>query len=61
MSKDLTDIDLLRELEPVAEKLINRHMTMMKDWNPHDYIPWSRGRDFALLETMSTGLPFSKS
>ena len=39
MSKDLTDLELLTELEPVAEKLINRHLTMSKDWCPHDSIP----------------------
>lgn len=49
MSKDLTDLELLIELEPVAEKLINRHMTMCKDWNPHDYIPWSDGKNYYAL------------
>ena len=49
MSQDLTDLDLLRELEPVAEKLINRHLTMAKDWNPHDYIPWSEGKNYYAL------------
>jgi acyl-[acyl-carrier-protein] desaturase len=24
-------------------------MGMTKDWQPHDYIPWSKGRDFAFL------------
>ena len=42
MSQEFTNVDLLRELEPVAEKLINRHMSMFKEWNPHDYIPWKR-------------------
>ena len=49
MSPDLTNVDLLRELEPVAEKLINRHMSMFKDWNPHDYIPWSDGKNYYAL------------
>ena len=49
MSKDLTDLELLTELEPVAEKLINRHMVMCKDWNPHDYIPWSEGKNYYAL------------
>lgn len=49
MSKDLTDLELLIELEPVAEKLINRHMTMCKDWSPHDYIPWSDGKNYYAL------------
>lgn len=49
MSTDLPNIDLLRALEPVAEKLINRHMSMTKDWNPHDYIPWSDGKNYYAL------------
>ncbi|MFM8855630.1 MAG: acyl-ACP desaturase, partial [Actinomycetota bacterium] len=36
MSQELSNLELLRELEPVAEKLINRHMSMTKEWNPHD-------------------------
>jgi acyl-[acyl-carrier-protein] desaturase len=49
MSKDLSDLQLLRELEPVVEQNINRHMQMRKDWNPHDYIPWSDGKNFYAL------------
>ena len=49
MSPDLSNVDLLRELEPVAEKLINRHMSMFKDWNPHDYVPWSDGKNYYAL------------
>jgi hypothetical protein len=40
MTADYTDLQLLHELEPVVEKLVDRHMSMRKDWNPHDYIPW---------------------
>ena len=40
---------VLTELEPVVEANLNRHLATAKAWNPHDYIPWSRGRDFALL------------
>ena len=36
----------LHELEPVAERLLNRHISMFKEWNPHDYIPWSDGKNF---------------
>ena len=46
MSKDLTDLQLLTELEPVVEQNINRHMRMRKDWNPHDFIPWSDGKNY---------------
>ena len=49
MSEDLPNIELLRALEPVAEKLINRHLSMTKDWNPHDYIPWSEGKNYYAL------------
>ncbi len=49
MSTELTDLQLLHELEPVVEKQINRHLSMRKDWNPHDYIPWSDGKNFYAL------------
>lgn len=38
--------DLLVELEPAAERLVNRHLGMTKEWFPHDFIPYSQGRDF---------------
>ena len=38
--------DLLSELEPAAERLMNRHLGMAKEWFPHEYIPYSVGRDF---------------
>jgi acyl-[acyl-carrier-protein] desaturase len=40
---------LLIELEPVVATNLDRHLGATRDWNPHDYVPWSRGRDFALL------------
>src|SRR6267154_1195907 len=49
MAQDLTDLQLLHELEPVVETNLNRHMSMRKDWNPHDYIPWSDGKNFYAL------------
>ena len=42
-------IRLLHELEPVVEANLNRHLSVFKNWMPHDYVPWSRGRDFAML------------
>ncbi len=38
--------DLLATLEPAAERLVNRHVAMAKEWFPHDYIPYSLGRDY---------------
>ncbi|MGZ4585439.1 MAG: acyl-ACP desaturase [Mycobacterium sp.] len=49
MTQNLTDVHLLHELEPVAERYLNRHLTMSKDWNPHDFIPWSDGKNFYAL------------
>src|ERR1700676_1268346 len=49
MAQDLTDLQLLHELEPVGETNINRHISMRKYWNPHDYIPWSDGKNYYAL------------
>lgn len=40
---------VLHELEPVVGTNLNRHLGVTRDWHPHDYVPWSRGRDFAFL------------
>lgn len=40
------DLALLAELEPEAEKLLERHLSSAKSWHPHTLVPWSRGRDF---------------
>jgi acyl-[acyl-carrier-protein] desaturase len=42
-------MDLLVELEPVVAENLDRHLSAAKEWHPHDYVPWSRGRDFAFL------------
>ncbi|WP_111766194.1 acyl-ACP desaturase [Nakamurella deserti] len=42
-------VRLLLDLEPVVEENLNRHLKVTKDWMPHDYIPWSQGKDFAFL------------
>ncbi|EAP98262.1 putative acyl-ACP desaturase [Janibacter sp. HTCC2649] len=41
-----TQTDLLRELSPVVEANLNRHIGVAKTWYPHDFIPWSDGRNF---------------
>jgi acyl-[acyl-carrier-protein] desaturase len=46
----LDDATLLRELEPVAESLYERHDAASKEWFPHEVVPWSRGRDFVAGE-----------
>jgi acyl-[acyl-carrier-protein] desaturase len=42
----LTDRDLLAELEPVAEQQLRRHEQVADEWFPHEYVPYSVGRDF---------------
>ena len=46
MSVVPTQTQLLLELEPIVETNLNRHLTMAKEWFPHQYVPWSQGRDF---------------
>lgn len=38
--------ELLTELEPVAARLLDRHLAQSKEWFPHALVPYSRGRDF---------------
>lgn len=47
MARTFTDLELLAELEPIAEENVNRHLSAAVDWHPHDYVPWERGRNFA--------------
>ncbi|WP_074269526.1 acyl-ACP desaturase [Mycobacteroides abscessus] len=47
--KEFTDLELLHELEPVVEENVHRHLGVTKDWNPHDYVPWSEGKNYKAL------------
>ncbi|MRH89750.1 acyl-ACP desaturase [Nocardia sp. SYP-A9097] len=49
MPRDLTQREILTELEPIAGQALDRHLSVFKDWHPHDYIPWDEGRNFAML------------
>ncbi len=42
----MSDEQLARDLEPVVERELARHLTTVRDWYPHEYVPWSQGRDF---------------
>ncbi|MDX6307933.1 MAG: acyl-[acyl-carrier-protein] desaturase, partial [Nocardioidaceae bacterium] len=42
-------VRLLHDLEPAVVENLERHLTMAKEWMPHEYVPWSQGRDFADL------------
>jgi acyl-[acyl-carrier-protein] desaturase len=39
-------MSMLADLEPVAARLLDRHLAQAKEWFPHELVPWSRGRDF---------------
>jgi acyl-[acyl-carrier-protein] desaturase len=38
--------DLVRELDPVVAGEIERHLSMAKEWMPHEYIPWAEGTNY---------------
>ncbi|HSL58786.1 MAG TPA: acyl-ACP desaturase [Acidimicrobiales bacterium] len=42
----MNDLDLLHELAPTAEQLLERHLEATRTWYPHAVVPWSRGEDF---------------
>ena len=43
---DRAEAALLAEIEPAVAKLVDRHLAVAKEWFPHDFIPYSQGRDF---------------
>lgn len=45
--RSLTDLELLEALEPTVASNLDRHLRAVEDWMPHEWVPWSRGRDFA--------------
>jgi acyl-[acyl-carrier-protein] desaturase len=48
----MTQLDttqLLTELEPTVAANVDRHLEIADEWMPHEYVPWSLGRDFADL------------
>jgi acyl-[acyl-carrier-protein] desaturase len=49
MSEESSSIQsrLIRDLEPVVAVELERHLAIQKNWYPHEYVPWSEGRDFA--------------
>ncbi len=33
-------------MEPVVARNLDRHLSLAKEWFPHEYVPWSEGRTF---------------
>lgn len=48
---------LLHELRPVLERLVHRHLSTCKDWYPHEFVPWSLGRDYDGAEWDADAVP----
>ncbi len=46
----IDDLAILRELAPLAGRLLERHTETAKEWFPHEHIPYDRGRTFAAGE-----------
>lgn len=55
---DRTQTELLHELEPAVARELDRHLTVAKEWMPHEYIPWSAGQDY---DGPLNGLPWQES
>jgi hypothetical protein len=47
MAREYTQRQLLEELEPAVAKELDRHLAIAKEWMPHEYVPWTEGRNFA--------------
>jgi acyl-[acyl-carrier-protein] desaturase len=45
----LDHTQLLAELEPTVAENLDRHLAAATEWMPHEFVPWSLGRDFAEL------------
>jgi acyl-[acyl-carrier-protein] desaturase len=43
------DIRLLTDLDATVVAELDRHLSAAKEWMPHEFVPWSRGRDFGEL------------
>jgi acyl-[acyl-carrier-protein] desaturase len=41
--------DILKELEPVVETELNRHLAIAEEWHPHDFVPWGDGENYMYL------------
>ncbi len=42
----LSQMELLHDLEPVVATELDRHLKVAREWMPHEYVPWSEGRNF---------------
>lgn len=45
----LTDRELLESLAVDVELILRKHVDAAEVWQPHDFVPWDNGRNFAFL------------
>ncbi|MGK8555469.1 acyl-ACP desaturase [Nocardia gipuzkoensis] len=45
----LTDRELLESLAVDVELILRKHVDAAEGWQPHDFVPWDNGRNFAFL------------
>ena len=41
----MNEQEILHAITPDVEQLLERHLETTKEWFPHEYVPYSRGRD----------------
>lgn len=46
----MTDRELLETLAPRVDVHLHRHVAASEEWQPHDFVPWDEGRNFAFLD-----------
>ncbi|WP_207842712.1 acyl-ACP desaturase [Williamsia soli] len=46
---DLTQDELLYALEKAIPEIMEDHNAAASPWNPHDWVPWTDGRNYAFL------------
>lgn len=49
MPTDINDSQLLSELAPVVQENLDRHIAAADGWQPHEFVPWDSGRNFAFM------------
>ena len=53
----MDDATMLAELLPTAERLVDRHLGIAKEWFPHDLVEWRTPPDVGRPNPYPTGWP----
>ncbi len=52
----MDDATMLAELQPTAERLVDRHLGMAKEWFPHDLVEWRPPPEVGFAEPLPDGV-----